>query len=241
MKLPVLLTALVIIMAGNRVFAQGTKIYTTSGGETIFSFATIEQNGSEMSSIVRFSPWFNTQSYLNIDVSPAAGFFTGLTVRNVGFIMDKYDDPAKEVRVKKKFRTYNLGIPFGLKLGNMNKTFIYGGYEFELPFNYKEKTFENEKKTDKFNVWFSDRVEFQHGAFFGIQMPYGGNIKFKYYFSNFHNQDYTETVDGKEVKPYAGLKANVFYFSLNFDMFKGKKFSYSDGGGKKSGATTGSL
>ena len=102
---------------------------------------------------------------------------------------------------------------------------IFGGYEVEFPFHYKEKTFVDEKK-EKFTAWFSNRIEqFQHGVIVGIQFPYGTSIKFKYYFSEYHNQGYTES-DGYQ--PYAGLKSNVFYFSLNFNLFTPMKVYYDE-------------
>ena len=205
-----------------------SQVYTTSGGETIFSFAEIDYNGNEYGSIMRFSPVINLQTMVNFDFSPNIGLYTGLAFRNVGFIFDDYIDPETGDKQKKKFRTYNVGIPVGLKVGKLNKIFLYGGYDFEFPVNYKEKTFQNEKK-NKFNVWFSDRVEkFQHGFIVGIQFPYGTNIKFKYYLSNFHNKDYTETKDGVEYKPYEFLNANIFYFSLNFNLLRNTKFDFAE-------------
>jgi len=175
--------ALFVLFAASG-FSQ-TKYYNTSGGEMIFSFATIEDNGREESAIIRWSPVFNFQSMFNADFSRNFGLFTGFTIRNVGFIYDQYriydpDDPSEYSTVKKKFRSYNVGIPLGFKLGDLKNFFVYGGYEVELPFNYKEKTFEGDRKTDKFNVWFSKRQEqFQHGFLVGIQFPYGANLKFK--------------------------------------------------------------
>ena len=201
---------------------QSDKRYVTTGGEWIFSFG-----GTEESNIVRFSPVFNLQSYVHNDVSEHFGIIYGLSLRNVGFI---YDEPGKAVR--KKFRTYNVGVPVGFKLGDLERRFLYAGYEVEFPFNYKEKTFQNEKKEDKFNVWFSDRTEsVAHGFFVGFQLNSGMNIKFKYYLNNFHNMDFVETVDGQEVKPYENMENNVFYFSLNYSLFRGKKFIYTENTG----------
>jgi hypothetical protein len=208
------------------VYGQ-TKYYTTSGGEMIFSFATIDDNGREESAVIRWSPFFNFQTMFNADFTPNFGLYGGLAVRNVGFIYDQYriydeTNPDEYTTVKKKFRSYNVGVPVGFKVGDLKKFFLYGGYEVELPVNYKEMTFEGDRKADKFNVWFSKRQEqFQHGFLVGIQFPYGANIKFKYYLSNFHNQDFT---DGNGNKPYAGLKSNVFYISFNADLFKNTKF-----------------
>jgi hypothetical protein len=86
----------------------------------------------------------------------------------------------------------------------------------EFPFVYKEKTFDSGDRIEKINGWFSDRQEsIQHGFHVGIQLPEGLTVNFKYYLSEFHNQDFTE---GSGVKPYAGLDAQIFYFSLSYKM-----------------------
>lgn len=216
--------------------AQEKKIYTTTSGELIFSFANINDNGSEEGSILRFSPVINIQNWLNIDKSDHFGIFTGLSVRNVGFIYDVPDDsPVKydypnETNVRKKFRTYNLGIPIGVKLGNLNDKFLFVGYELEIPINYKEKTFIGEDKEDKNNVWFSSRTNtFNHSLMAGIQLPYGATLKFKYYLTNFFNKKF-ETSDGQggSIRPYENVDVNVFYFSLNFGLLKNTDFYYNE-------------
>ena len=187
-------------------YSQNT--YFTSGGEMIFSFASINDNRYSESSTIRWAPFFNVQSMLNMDFSDNMGLFTGLAIRNVGYIYDNYSDMEGAI-VKKKFRSYNLGLPLGIKLGNLDKFFIYGGYEIEVPFVYKEKTFDGGDKIDKITGWFSKRQNlFQHGFLVGIQLPFGSNIKFKYYLSEFHNQDFTDKAGNK---PYAGLESNIFY------------------------------
>ncbi len=211
------------------VTLKAQKFYTTSSGELILSMATFETGEfSAPQNIVRFSPWFNLQSLGNLDFNRNVGLFFGLNVRNVGFIAED-----KETHIKKKYRVYDLGIPVGLKLGAMDWFFVYGGYEFELPFNYKEKTFENEVRTGNFNVWFSDRVPtFYHSVFVGFQFPYGTNLKFKYYLTPFHNPDFIETVDGVKTKPYENFKANVFYLALSFTMFRNGTVYYKHKGRK---------
>jgi len=59
---------------------------------------------------------------------------------------------------------------------------------------------------------------YYHSVFAGVQFPYGVSLKFKYYLSEFFNQDFTE---GDGSQPYKGLKANVFYFSISTSLFKG--------------------
>lgn len=198
--------------------------YLTSGGEQIFSGAVLDVNGSDEGSIVRYSGFFNAQVAGNYDFSSAFGGFIGLNVRNIGFI---YDVPDTTLRFK--FRTYTVGVPVGFKVGSMNNGLFFAGYEIELPVNYKEKKFENEKKEDKFNVWFSDRNEpIYHSVMAGYQFRFGTSIKFKYYLTNFHNEDFTESVDGVEVQPYKGFKANVFYVSLGFGLFKKESFDLGE-------------
>jgi hypothetical protein len=215
------LLALFILCASLAATSQSNEWYSTSAGEIVFSFANIDNNGNEEGNIVRFSPVFNFQNLLNYDPHENFGVFTGFNIRNVGFI---YDVPNSDVR--KKFRSYNAGIPLGIKLGNMQGSFLYGGYEIEFPFNYKEKTFVNEKKTDKFNVWFSNRQPlYYHTVMVGVQFKGGTNLKFKYYLTGFFNKNFTETKNGIQTKPYENFDANVFYVSLNYNLFKNDKFN----------------
>lgn len=216
---------ILVLFLASVVFSTIVKaqdnFYTTTGSEMIFSFATIDNNGDQNGNIMRWSPVFNFQFYGNYELNENFGLLFGAAIRNVGFIYKVPDGTG----TKKKFRNYNIGIPVGFKIGNMNKAFFFAGYEIEFPLNYKEKTFINEQKT-KFNVWFSKRVPaYYHTVFAGVQFPYGISLKFKYYLSEFFNQNYTEN-DGNQ--PYKGLKANVFYFSLSTSLFKGHEVYVTD-------------
>ena len=201
--------------------AQDEKFYTTSSGELIFSFANIENNGVEESSIVRFSAFFHFQVVGNYDLSEKMSVFAGLGLKNIGFI---YDVPNTTTRVK--YRTYNLSVPMGIKIGNIKGLHLYGGYSFEIPVNYKEKTFIDEVKISKFNTWFSSRTPaIMHGVFGGIQLPRGMNLKFQYYLTNFFNHDWT---DATSTQPYQNFDVNVFYISLNFNLFRNTQFTLDD-------------
>lgn len=201
---------------------QDKKVYTTTSGEWIFSFAAINANGVDRESAMRYSPVINVQNWINIDQSEHLGFFTGLSFRNVGFI---YDETAS---VRKKIRTYNAGIPVGIKIGNLDNIFFFAGYELEIPFNYKEKTFTNEDKTSKFNVWFSKRTPtFSHSLMAGVKLPAGAAIKFKYYLTDFYRKGYTEAdAGGNVIRPYENFNVNVFYFSVSFTLFRNTDFYY---------------
>lgn len=200
----------------SQLFAQ-TKIYSSSSGEMIFSFARIVKQGNNVESNLRWSPVFNLQSLVNYDFTKHVGLFHGLALRNVGFI---YDIPNTDSL--KKYRTYNVGIPLGFKIGNLTKgLFLYGGYEFEIPIHYKEKTFVSENKERKVAVWFSNRVEwYTQSVFVGFNFPKGFNLKFKYYLNDFFNKDFTETVNGVQTRPFQQFNANVFYLALDWNVFK---------------------
>ncbi|MBX2964431.1 MAG: hypothetical protein KF687_18125 [Cyclobacteriaceae bacterium] len=226
-----------VSFAISSAYAQDSKkVYTTTSGEIIFSIANITDKGNEQGSILRFSPVFNFQNWVNFDKSEHFGYFTGLSIRNVGFI---YDVPANsdvnynfpnETNVRKKFRTYSLGIPVGVKLGNLDDKFLFVGYELEIPLNYKEKTFVNGDRIDRFNIWFSDRTNtFNHSLMAGVQLPLGATLKFKYYLNNFFNRNFQTTDEqGITIRPYQNFDVNVFYFSLNFGLLKNNHFYYNE-------------
>jgi hypothetical protein len=215
----VLLFSLVLLTVST--YGQQKKFYTHTGVEIIFSFADVEQNGTDYGTPLRFTPVINVETILNTDIGSHLGLFTGLAVRNVGYVFDDYYDFADNATYQKKFRSYNLGVPLGFKIGDLKNLFFYAGYEAEVAFLYKEKTIEAGDRIDQIAEWFSDRQDiFQHSVLVGVQFPKGANLKFKYYISDFHNQDF---IDETNHKPYEGLNSNVFYFSFNIMLFKNRK------------------
>ncbi len=194
----------------------GDAFYFTSGMEYILSFANVKYKGKSDGSALRFAPVFNIQGFFNYDINTYSGLIAGVAVHNVGFI---YDFPDSDIR--RKFRTYNIGIPLGVKLGNMDRSFLYAGYEMEIPVHYKEKLFVEGDKQSKKTAWFSQRVNpVQSALFVGVQLPYATNIRFKFYLSEFFNRDFTELDDGVEIRPYEDLEARVFYISFSFNPFR---------------------
>ncbi|RLD35322.1 MAG: hypothetical protein DRI88_03910 [Bacteroidetes bacterium] len=216
-----------ILLGITQLLNAQVKFYATGGSEVIFSLAEIDNNGQTGGNILRFAPFFNIQAYGNVDFGKHVGLIFGGAIRNVGFIYE-YSDPGDGVitNIKKKYRNYDFGIPVGLKLGVMNKWLLYGGYEIEFPFHYKEKTFINGAKQDyKITDWFSSRTpSYYNSVFVGIQFPYGFSLKFKYYFSEFFNEDYFDGATNSY--PYQGLKSNIWYFSLNFSIFRNNRMVY---------------
>lgn len=196
------------------------RAYVSSGFEAnILSSAMLERPGkSSRLTTPRYTLFFNGGLNLNYNFSNAAGFFVGLSIKNIGFI-EKYDNPDSTV----KRRVYALGIPLGLKFGNMmkgNYVILGGGVDF--PFNYKEKGFVKRSDKDKFNEWFSDRTPaVMPYIFAGFRLTPGISLKFQYYPGNFLNPDYTTTENGITVKPYDGYKVNLMFvsFAVNIPYF----------------------
>lgn len=195
------------------------QVYPTSGAEWQFSVPVLDVAGNDRGAVVRFTPFVNMQGLVHFDTSERFGIFMGLSLRNHGFI---YADPTSDLRYK--FRTYNAGLPIGIKFGRMHNVLLYGGYLMELPFHYQEKRFLNEKRDDRFGVWLSGRNEpLHHGVFIGLQSTRSVNFTLRYQLNNFHAKDFTETVDGVEIRPYAALDARVITFAIGFGLYNGER------------------
>lgn len=187
------------------LWVNGQITYKTSGGEIIFGFADlIDNSGDDLSEGVRTSLFFHLSQYRHLDLNNNLGWFTGLGLRNIGFV-------GQEGAEKVKRRVYTVGVPFGVKLGDFRKrTFVFGGVEGEFAFNYKEKRYVNGKKISKYTSWFSDRTQkFLPSAFAGIQFSEGLNVKFRVYLDDFMTGDYQES--------------NLFHFSLSYQLEYGKR------------------
>ncbi|MBK7856389.1 MAG: hypothetical protein IPJ79_17195 [Bacteroidetes bacterium] len=164
---------------------QSKKWQRQDAGELIFSGGDLKQKGSTdaADNIVRFSMFFHFQNQFHYDFTKALGFYTGIGVRNVGFIHEwKYG----EEDLKMKHRSYSLGMPVALKIGNFEKG-VYGalGAEAELMFAYKRKLFYDGDQS-KESEWFSDKVNlFNPSVFAEIRFKRGGYIRAKYYLMEF--------------------------------------------------------
>ncbi len=184
--------------------------YLTSGGELLFQFANVKDNGAHLDNTMRFTAFFHAGSYLHKDFTSHVGIYTGLGFRNIGYIYHKDG-------VKIKRRSYALGVPLAWKIGNMQKTFFFAGGEYEWLFNYKEKHFVNGVKS-KFTEWFSPRTPaFIPSVFAGVKFKGGMSVRVKYYLANFLNQSYR---DSQGNYPFAGQEVRLFYISFSMNLAK---------------------
>ncbi|MBA3828054.1 MAG: hypothetical protein H0X33_03875 [Taibaiella sp.] len=176
----------------------------------IFSTATMQRPGVSSSlGTLRFSYVLNIGVTFNYDLNSHFGVFTGVDIKNVGFIEKQGDSTVKH-------RTYNLGVPLGLRFGNIqSRNFFFIGADIEMPFNYKEKGFIKRSHKEKFNDWFSARTPtFMPAVFAGFSMKPGVIVKVEYYLTNFLNPDFTEN----GIKPYQGYKVNLLLLSIGADI-----------------------
>lgn len=176
----------------------------------IFSIAPMTSPYSANTvSTLRFSYAFNIGMNVNYDFNRHFGVFSGLFIKNVGFIEKIGDSTVKH-------RTYNLGLPIGIKIGNLgSRNYAFAGVDLEVPFNYKEKGFIKRGHKEKFNEWFSNRTpSFMPAVFAGMSVKPGLTIKLEYYLNNFLNTGYTTN----GIQPYAGYKANLILLSFGMDI-----------------------
>jgi len=222
-------------------FSSAQGIYNTTSGEIIFGWSTAEYtapsdgsrliNGNDAGKIndaVRFTIWFHFSSHWHYDFSHRLGIYTGIGNRNIGFITKEMSTSVDNntnlpYMVKWKRRSYALGIPLALKVGNMDKGFYaFGGAQIEWLYHYKEKEFLDTGKR-KYTEWFSERTNmFLPSVFIGVTFPHGLSLKFTYALDDFMNKSY---VDASWNKPYQNLNSRIMYISI-FKSIRWKKEVY---------------
>jgi len=206
--------------------------YRSGSGEIILSGADVMFNNQDVNTNMRFTMFFHSQQRFNLDLGRFIGFYTGFGIRNIGLITeDLYQDigfmgidethPDWDKNTKIKRRSYSLGFPIAVKLGNMDKKgFFYGGAEYEWMFHYKQKLFIDGNKY-KFSEWASNRVNpWVPSVFAGIQFPSGFNLKFKYYLDDFLNPGFTGVDFGEDVDYSQFQTTGIWYVSLSFILNK---------------------
>ena len=192
-----------------RLKANIKPFYITSGMDgAIFSSALITQNKEKSTGTIRFS-LLNAGAYFHFNFNRFLGAYTGADVKNVGFI---------QVRdaVSVKHRSYDIGVPVGIKVGNMEMDKAYGfiGGGIEAPVNYREKTFYIRNQKTTFNEWFSERTPaLLPYVFAGIKVNSGLSFKAQYYTGNYLNPNFRDK-NGNAV--YAGYDVHLVMLSAGY-------------------------
>jgi hypothetical protein len=94
------------------------KVYLTSGIDgNILSTAFLSRNGGDAKMTTpRYTMFFHIGTNFHYNFNKTFGIFTGVGIKNIGFI-EKFDAPDSTV----KRRVYTIGIPIGVKIGNMSE------------------------------------------------------------------------------------------------------------------------
>ena len=174
-----------------------------------------KKNSSEIGPL-RFSNVLNGGYHLHKDFSAHFGIFSGLHLKNIGFIEKIQDSTIKR-------RVYTLGIPFMVKVGNMKKgNFIVGG-GVDFPFHFKEKGFIKRNSKTKTNEWFSKRTQqVMPYAMVGYNFKIGMQFSLSFYPQNFLNPQFIDKVNQKPYTDY-NVQLLLFSWSRNLTDRHGKK------------------
>ncbi len=175
-----------------------------------YNYTTVNSMG-----IIRFSYIINFGFTFNFNLGRHFGLFTGVDLKNIGFI--EHDNSGATV----KRRTYNIGAPIGIKIGNMadKGSYLFLGVGEDVPVNYKEKKFVIRNQKTKFNEWFSNATPtLMPYAFAGLALKNSISVKLQYYPGNFLNPNYTKN----GLQPYYGYDVHLMMLSIGFPMRLGK-------------------
>lgn len=206
-KLLIIVVIFASVLVSQRAMAQ-PEVYQTSGGEMLFQFSEV----NNLPTNLRWTVFLHLGSYTHVDFSNNFGLYSGLALRNVGFIAD--DGPEKLI-----IRTYNVGIPLAIKVGLFDKQlYIFGGGEYEWLFHYKEKSWPNgngkrDGEKTKYTEWFSSRVNtLMPSIFFGVELPRGLNVKYKMYLGNYMNDNNSTHIGSRS------FDVDLSYISLSWNI-----------------------
>ena len=209
----------------------------------IFSLSDVTFNNADVNTNLRFTSFFHGQQRFNLDYGNFVGLFTGVGIRNIGLITEDlyqnvgfldidntHPDWNKSVKIKR--RSYSVGFPLALKVGNMDKMYLFAGGEYEYMFHYKQKLFIDGEKI-KFSEWASNRVNaWIPSLFAGIQFPGGFNLKVKYYMDDFLNPGFTGIDFGENVDYSTFQSSGIWYISIA-TIINQKSIQNMVGGGDK--------
>ena len=200
--------------------SEGILSIGNLGKVTIFKPNTEPSSANTPNPIPRYSTFLHFGEQFHVNLGKSFGLYTGIGVRNIGMINRLNDS------IKVKQRVYALGIPVGIKLGDMQKR-VYAalGAELELFFNYKQKTFLGSgrgDKVEKFNEWFSDRTPLLNPSLFvEFNFKKGTYIKLRYYPMNFLIAD-KQNFTVNNIKTGFSPETSQL-FALSFGRVIGKK------------------
>ncbi len=176
---------------------------TGTADASMLQMALLEIGGKQQVSTPRYSYFWNGGFHANLALSNSVYLFSGLNIKNLGFIL-------RDDSLINKYRTYTIGAPLGLKIGNLNKAYAIFGGGVDFPFNYKEKHIEigNRSNKVKADEWLSDKTNTLFAyAFLGYRFANSFTAKLIYYPTNFWSDSYVKN-----------NQSNIFVLTIGFDV-----------------------
>ncbi|MBD2766477.1 hypothetical protein IC235_01060 [Hymenobacter sp. BT664] len=198
--------------------------YEMSGSELIFSSGEVSSYGQKLKSDGRFSAFLHLNYQSHYDYTPSFGIYSGLSLINVGFAHRLPLANGDDLQLTQ--RSYSLGIPLAVKVGNMGKrTYLAVGASLEYMFHYRRKAFYNGERGST-SSWFPSEVRpFNSAVFAELHLSKGFYIRAKYYLSDFlRNQESLIPVPGtSEVVSFRPEKSSLGYVSIGWVLMVRKK------------------
>jgi hypothetical protein len=193
------------------------KVYVSTDFDIFLLSSSIkEQAGSKKLTTPRFSAIPFLGFNVNYDFAKNVGLYTGVNIKNIGFI-EKFSDPDFTV----KRRVYTIGAPLGLKIGDIKYgSYLILGIGADFPIHYKEKSYIKRNDKTKYNEWFSDATpRIMPYAFVGVHLMPVFTFKVQYYPTNFLNPDYTVAdAWGKLYYPYKDYYVPTIMLTAGIDI-----------------------
>ena len=189
-------------------FSQNKKLYGVFENKVLFQQGLVQDNaGHNVTGVLRFAPFLNYTIQAHKDFNNTFGIYTGIGIKNVGFI-SKYDTLVV------KSRAYCLSVPLGLKFGNMKEeTYFYLAGEFLAQIDYKEKVFLNDDKSKRKNS--NDINPVNYSAMVGFNMK-AFTIGVEYTLNNFYGNSYNLVPEKSKPNVMYGTpsKSNILTFFI---------------------------
>lgn len=194
------------------------KVYISTDFDIFLLSSSLMDNATERNKIT--VPRFTAIPFLgfnvNFDFGKTAGLYTGLNIKNIGFI-EKFSQPDSTV----KRRVYTIGVPLGLKIGDIKYgSYLILGGGVDFPFHYKEKGYTSRGNKTKINEWFSDRTpRIMPYVFVGAHLAPALAFKLQYYPTNFMNTNYKVPAKGSLFAyPYSAYSVSTVLLTVGIDI-----------------------
>jgi len=197
--------------------------YVATGAELIFAFGDLKVDSMAIDNKMRFSIFPHVQQQYHYNFNKALGFYTGISLINVGFKNVITTPSGQEFEFRQ--RSLSFGVPLALKIGNLeNGNYIALGASAELMFHYKYKL-SYQSSNIKYTDWFSDKVNlFNPSVFIDLRNKTGGYIRFKYYLNNFLTSVSTSYLlpETSTIINLTPTQSSLFYISIGSTFMKKK-------------------